>query len=225
MLLSLASLLSPKLVWSVFGHPVDIPLGKSDNLASALRVPAKTELTLVSVKCIRADSVCVPVSTLVVLPGAGEPVTEADKCCCNEQGLLFWNVLPDTQLPFIYIGSGSLSQLVKQNRRLNPRGASLTLGNVQLNGSVLSAYISAYWSENVAGIEIVLIDQTFQISVDFGVQNPYPIHIADIEGPFGIPISVDGNISVRLNPNQVCAELRASWPGGNVQGPHGCQGF
>lgn len=223
--INFSSLLSSKLICSVFGHPVDIPVSNpSPGIMSALRAPSESVLTVVSVKCVRVNDACLSFSSLLILPGAGEQVTDADKCCCNEKGLLVWRVLPETLIPVIHVGTTSLSQLVKA-KRSGKTGASVTIGNVRLNGSVLSADIRAYWSENILGLEIVLIDQTLPINFDFGVQNPYEWHIADIEGPFGIPVSVDGKVSVTLDPNRVCAELRASWPGGNAQGPNGCVNF
>ncbi|MDR6374173.1 hypothetical protein [Paraburkholderia caledonica] len=228
MSVSLASLISPKFTWLVFGHPIEGSIGKSDDLVHAVRGAAGAELTLVKVSCVNADGMCFPIPAIIVLPGTGDKPTDEELRCCSETDIKVWHVIPDTPLPFLQIGKSSLSQLIeakRSKRNVGSLAASLTFGNIQLNGSVLSVQMNVRWSENIAGIDIVLVDQSFPISFDFGVQNPYPIHLADVEGPFGLPISIDANISVSLNPNQVCAELRATFPGGNIQGPHGCQGF
>jgi|GEM_PF-6432612 len=223
MSITLASLLASKFSWSVSGIPIDIEIGESSDLSYALNA-TDAILTLVSLKCIHADGVCIPIGGIAVLPGSGEDEDKSE--CCWEPGLRVWKILPDTLLPFIDINKRTLAQAVAAKKKgPGTRYASLSLSNPRLNGSVLSVEIRARWSESIAGLEIVLIDETIPVTFDFGVSNPYPVHLLDIEGPFGIPISVDANFSVNISPNRVCAELRASWPGGNVQGPHGCLNF
>ena len=229
--ISLVSLMTPKLVWVVFGHPVDVQLGKAEALTSAMRGLPGEVLTLVKVKCVVAAGVCFPVDMLLVLPGAGTTPQPDDKCCCIEPDLLMWQVLPDTSLPELHLTTTSLSNLVSRHKRTGDviaKGATIRFGNVQLNGSVISVAMTVRWTEDIFGSEVVLYDSTTNFSFDTGVQNPYPIHLGDfsVDVPFlgPVPVSVDATISVTLNPRQICADLRATWPGGNV-GTRGCQGF
>ncbi|HLO15476.1 MAG TPA: hypothetical protein VK206_11645, partial [Anaerolineales bacterium] len=220
---SLASVFTSKFLAVAFGRPVDINIGKSDALISALGADKNEKLSLVAVEHVQLEEICIPASLLLILPGDGEEITPGDKFCGNDKNLRKWALLPERKLPALHVGAVSLLQL-RGKKRMEVKEVSLRFGNVQLNGSIISMDMYARWSENILGLDVVLLDETFHFEFDFGLQNPYPVHLADISGPFGIPISIDATISAQLNPNQVCADLRASWIGGNV-GTRACQGF
>lgn len=222
---NVASIFLTKFLGTIYGRQLDIDIGTSDALVSALRAERGETLTLVEVKYAKLQDICFPTSVLMILIGEGEEVTYEDQVCGDIRNLRKWQVLPEQKFPTLYVGATSLLQLQPHRKSdVGIKYTSITFSAIQLNGSVISTNMNVRWSENIAGMEIDIINATFPLSFDFGIQNPYPIHLADISGPWGIPISVDASISVQLNPNQICADLRATWPGGNV-GTRGCQGF
>jgi hypothetical protein len=226
MTVNLASILSPKFSWVVFGYPIDVDVGSTTGLVAALGAAAGAKLDLVKVKCLLADSVCIPLDILLVLPGPGAAVTPQDKCCCAADGIMKWDVLPEMKFPALYIGSASLAQLSSANRgKIGTKGASLTIDNVQINGSIFSAQIHAFWSENISGIDVTLLDGTYPVTFDTGVPNPFSYPLLEFDVAI-FHVTINANISWTLNPNRICAELRAEWTSmfgsGNLQGPNGC---
>lgn len=103
---------------------------------------------------------------------------------------------------------------------VHAKGINVSFRDVRRDGDVIKGVVNIHWEEKVAGKRIVLIDA----DIPFSVKDRQRIFEKEIDIAFGIKVKVYAEVFYNP-PNQVCVEVRATWPGGSVGAQPICHTF
>ncbi|AZD59975.1 hypothetical protein [Pseudomonas chlororaphis] len=217
--LTIADIINEKIEASVYGVPIDAAVGKSTDFSKGLSQGQAGTASLVRTTAISVAGKCIPVSSIVVVFGGG--AASDKKCGSGDPDEKMWTISLDSPIATFKESVTSLGELVAEAQGgIGIFGLSISFSGVHESNGVVSGTVVVNWEENIAGQRVVIIRQ----SLPFSIRGRARIYEDSFDVIWGIRVSVYVEVYAQLNPNSVCVEARARWPGGNAGDTH-CEPF
>lgn len=214
-----ASLFNDKVNAVVYGTALDVKAGNASDFAATLTRGSAGPVQLVRTSAISVAGVCLPIKETLLVVGAG--AASDGKCGANGPQEEMWVVPLSAPLGIVHTEVTTLSDLLSRSTDdYEPQGLQIYFKDVKESGSIVSGTVVINWEEKIAGKRVVIIRQ----SIPFQISGRTRVYEKTIDVIFGIKVKVYVDIYFELNPNRICVEARAKWPGGNAGDVH-CEPF
>ncbi|UST83308.1 hypothetical protein [Pseudomonas siliginis] len=217
--LTIADIVNEKVEAVVYGIPIGGSIGNSKDFSNGLNQGQAGAADLVRATAISIGGRCIPVSLILVVFGGG--AASDNKCGKGDPDEKMWTIPLNSPVAIFREEVAKLGTLVAEVQGgIGILGLSISFSGVRENNGVISGRVIINWEENIAGQRVVIVRQ----SLAFSITGRARIYEDSFDVIWGVRVSVYVDVYAKLNPNNICVESRARWPGGNVGDTH-CEPF